>query len=112
MNNIAARYNLIDTKYHQMAFQSPSDGAPISPNQPSFGIPGQTKVSGDRQWETTHEICCLTAECSDCDSRVKLKITLNWKNRTIYFENIINWGLKFGNKIDQFDRKFNNEYKI
>ena len=24
-----------------------SDGAPISPNQPSFGILGQTKVSGD-----------------------------------------------------------------
>ena len=45
-----------------MAFQSPSDGAPISPNQPSFGIPGQTKVSGDRQRETTHEICCLAAE--------------------------------------------------
>ena len=44
-NNIA-RYNLIDTKYRQMAFQFPSDGAPISPNQPSFGTPGQTKVSG------------------------------------------------------------------
>ena len=40
----------------------PSDGAPISPNQPSFGIPGQTKVSGDSQRETTHEICCLAAE--------------------------------------------------
>ena len=40
----------------------PSDGAPISPNQPSFGIPGQTKVSGDSQKETTHEICCLAAE--------------------------------------------------
>ena len=60
-NNIA-RYNLIDTKYRQMAFRSPSDGAPISSNQPSFGIPGQTKVSGDRQRETTHEICCLAAE--------------------------------------------------
>ena len=24
--------------------------------------PGQTKVSGDRQRETTHEICCLAAE--------------------------------------------------
>ena len=47
-----------------MAFRSPSDGAPISPNQPSFGTPGQTKVSGDRQRETTHEICCLAAEIS------------------------------------------------
>ena len=54
--------NWIDAKHHQMAFRSQSDGAPISPNQPSFGIPGQTKVSGDRQGETTHEICCLAAE--------------------------------------------------
>ena len=45
-----------------MAFRSPSDGAPISPKQSSFGIPGQTKVSGDRKMETTHEICCLAAE--------------------------------------------------
>ena len=45
-NNIA-RYNLIDTKYRQMAFRSQSDGAPISPYQQSFGTPGQTKVSGD-----------------------------------------------------------------
>ena len=57
-----ARYNLIDTKYRQIAFRSPSDGALISPNQPSFGTPGQTKVSGDRQRETTHEICCLAAK--------------------------------------------------
>ena len=62
-NNIA-RYNLIETKYHQMAFQSPSDGALISPYQQSFGTPGQTKVSSDRQRETTHEICCLAAECA------------------------------------------------
>ena len=27
-----------------------------------LGTPGQTKVSGDRQRETTHEICCLAAE--------------------------------------------------
>ena len=53
--------NRINAKYSQMAFRSPSDGAPISPNQPSFGIPGQTKVSGDRQRETTHEICCCLA---------------------------------------------------
>jgi hypothetical protein len=45
-----------------MAFRSPSYGAQISPNQPSFGTPGQTKVSGDRQRETTHELCCLAAE--------------------------------------------------
>ena len=54
-NNIA-RYNLIDTKHRQMAFQSLSDGAPISPYQQSFGTPGQTKVSGDHQRETTDEI--------------------------------------------------------
>ena len=48
INNIA-RYNLINTKYRQVVFQSPSNGAPISPNQHSFGTPGQTKVSGDRQ---------------------------------------------------------------
>ena len=53
-NNIA-RYNLIDTKYRQMAFRSPSDGASISSHPQSFGTPGQTKVSGDRQRETTHE---------------------------------------------------------
>ena len=27
-----------------------------------LGTPGQTKVSGDRQRETTHESCCLAAE--------------------------------------------------
>ena len=27
-----------------------------------MGTPVQTKVSGDRQRETTHEICCLAAE--------------------------------------------------
>jgi hypothetical protein len=32
-----ARYNHIDTKYSQMTFQSPSDGALLSLNQPSFG---------------------------------------------------------------------------
>ena len=45
-----------------MAFRSPSDGAQISPNQQSFGIPGQTKVSGDHQRVTTHEICFLADE--------------------------------------------------
>ena len=59
-----ARYDLINTKYCQMAFQSPSDGALISPIQQSFEIPGQTKVSGDRQRKTTHEPCCLAAEVS------------------------------------------------
>ena len=59
--NNMARYNLIDTKYSQMAFQLPSDGAPISPYQRSFGTPGQTKVSVDCQRETPHEICCLAA---------------------------------------------------
>ena len=60
-NNIAG-CNLIDTKYCHMAFQSLSDGARISPIQQSFGTPGQTKVSGDSQRETTHEICCLAAK--------------------------------------------------
>ena len=31
--SLMARYNLIDTKYCQMPFQSSSDGAPISPYQ-------------------------------------------------------------------------------
>ena len=48
--------------YRQMAFQSLLDDALISPNQQSFGTPGQTKVSGDHQRETTHGICCLAAE--------------------------------------------------
>ena len=60
-NNIA-RYSLINTKYRQMAFLSPSDGAPISPNQQFFGTPSQTTVIGNRQWETTHEICWLAAK--------------------------------------------------
>ena len=29
-----------------------------------LGIPGQTKVSGDCQRETSHEICCLAAQYS------------------------------------------------
>ena len=45
-----------------MEFQSHSKGASISPIQQSFGTPGQTKVSGDRQGETTHEVCCLAAK--------------------------------------------------
>ena len=60
--NNMARYNLIDTKYRQMVFRSLSDGAPISPYQWSFGTPGQTKVSGDHQRETTHEVCFSAAE--------------------------------------------------
>jgi hypothetical protein len=47
-----------------MVFRSPSDGTPNSLYQQSFGTPGQTKVSGDQQRETTHEICCLPAELS------------------------------------------------
>ena len=67
--NNMARYNLIDTKYRQISFRSLSDGAPISPYQQSFGTPGQTKVSGDQQRETTHDICCLAAELTVCDDR-------------------------------------------
>ena len=33
-----------------------------SPYQQSFGTPGQTIVSGDRQRETTHEICCYESQ--------------------------------------------------
>ena len=40
------RYNLVDTKYCQMVFQS--------------------KVSGDCQRETTHEVCCLAVELKHC----------------------------------------------
>jgi hypothetical protein len=57
INNIA-RYNLIDTKYRQMAFRSARWCC-------SRALFGQTKVSGDRQRETTHEICCLAAELSN-----------------------------------------------
>ena len=42
-----------------MAFQTPLDGAVVTCY---LGTSGQTKVSGDRQRETTHEICCLAAE--------------------------------------------------
>ena len=56
------RYNLMDTKYHQMAFPSLSDGAPNSSYQWSFRTPGQTKLKGDHQRETIHDFCCLSAE--------------------------------------------------
>ena len=35
-----------------------------------LGTPGQTKVSGDCQRETTHEICCLAAEFQE-NSKLK-----------------------------------------
>ena len=57
-----------------MAFQSQPDGAMISPIQQSFGTPGQTKVSGDRQRETIHEVCCLPATyIQDCVQIKSLK---------------------------------------
>ena len=43
-------YNLIDTKYRQMAFWLPSDGAPISPNQWSFGTPEWWLPERDNPW--------------------------------------------------------------
>ena len=55
--------NSINAKYPKMAFRSLLVGTSISPNQQSFVFPGQTKVSGDYKWETTHEICCLAAKC-------------------------------------------------
>ena len=57
INNIA-RYNLIETKYHQMALQL----ARSSVVAQYLGTPGQTKVIGDCQRETTHEISCLPAK--------------------------------------------------
>ena len=58
-------------------YKVPSDSAPISPIQRSFGTPGQTKVSGDRQRETTHEICCLAAEyCQYIQAQLELNIHL------------------------------------
>ena len=55
INNIA-RYNLIDTKYGQMALR-------LAKRRCSLALFGkQTKLSGDHQRETTHEICCLAAE--------------------------------------------------
>ena len=62
INNIVASYNLIITNDRL-------DGAAVAH---SLGTPGQTKVSGDRQRETTHEICCLAAECSTCMSKVSI----------------------------------------
>ena len=45
-----------------MASQSLSDSTLISPIQRSFETPGQTKVSGNRQREATHEVCCYTSQ--------------------------------------------------
>ena len=53
--------------HRQMALRS-------VPTSNLCGTPGQTKVSGDRQRETTHEVCCLAAKlaksllsCIYCD---------------------------------------------
>ena len=56
-----ASYNLIDTKYRQMAFRSLSNDTPISPYEKSF-TPGQIKVRGDQQRETTHDFFYLAVE--------------------------------------------------
>ena len=66
-------------------FWSPSDGAPISPNQPSFGIPGQTKVSGDRQRETTREIFCLAAEYTEMTATFGQTLPRSFKSPYIYY---------------------------
>ena len=60
IDKINNRYNLINTKYRRMARCSDQlDGAVVAC---CLGTPGQTKVSVDRQRETTHEICCLAAD--------------------------------------------------
>ena len=61
------------SKVQSHRYKVPSDGAPISPYQRSFGSSGQTKVSGDRQRETTHEICCFAAECKTTAKTRKLE---------------------------------------
>ena len=38
----------IETYNNIARYKIPSDGTPISPAQPSFETPGQTKLSGDR----------------------------------------------------------------
>jgi hypothetical protein len=78
-----------------MAFRSPSDGAPISPNQPSFGTPDQTKVSGDRQRETTHEICFLAAECVYKDKSLSDNQLPTLFGTLIVKKNIRNYRVRF-----------------
>ena len=51
---------------------------------PSLGTPGQTKVSGDRQRETTHEICCLAAEWQNLKWLLKRTIC-KCKNVDIFY---------------------------
>ena len=55
--NIKARHNLIDAKSRWRSDWL--DGAVVVH---CLGTPGQTKVSGNRQRETTHEICCSAVE--------------------------------------------------
>ena len=50
--------NEMDAKYRQMAFRS----ARWHCSGALFGNPWSNKLSGDRQRETTHEICCLAAK--------------------------------------------------
>ena len=65
-----------------MTFGLPSDSAPISAIQQSFGTPGQTKVSGDPQRETTHDICCLAAELFK--KKPLVVVGLDWEsNKTL-----------------------------
>ena len=70
-----------------MAFRLPSDVASLSPNRPSFGIPGQTKVSGDCQKETTHEICCLAAELV---LKIALNVVFKFSKKSITYSRLSN----------------------
>ena len=56
--NNKARHNLIDAKCRWRSDQL--DGAVVVR---CLGTPGETKVSGDRQTETTHASYCLAAKC-------------------------------------------------
>ena len=56
--NNKARHNLIDPNTIRWRCDRLDDTVVLR----CLGTPGQTKVNGDRQRETPHEICCLAAE--------------------------------------------------
>ena len=67
---------------------------------PCLGAPGQTKVSGDRQRETTHEICCLAAELflslqqSLYHSLQTVRSDLQFDEK-IFIEEMFNWTINY-----------------
>jgi hypothetical protein len=61
----------------------PSDGIPITVRWRSNQ--SQTKVSGDCQRETTHEICCLAAEWPEIRKMITSKVfTLYSKQKKVW----------------------------